>query len=187
MPSINPRTGKQLSGAEKLARKREREVVASATSVTVADDSSSIAFTPMSITPPPQRVDDIVVWAQVVCQRVSASLMRDKAKALPTAMTAIHLLRSLPKMRPAAAMSEMAVEVENDGRPIVLDDNAPPMEPLAGPAWAFRRCATIAHELLTGIRPIDELPVAAVEIEAAKLTCQLSAGHLIDVIVSDRT
>lgn len=189
MPTIDPITGKQLSGAAKLKRAKEREIVraAASTAIITGDVVDAPAFQPLTLEPPPRRTDDIAVWAQIICQRISAMLIRDKAKAMPTAMAAIHLLRNLPKMRAAATMSEQAVEVEADGVELVLDNNAPPLDALAGPAWAYRRVAVVAYELLTGRRPLDELPLATAEIETAKLTCQFAAGHLVDVIISNRT
>lgn len=192
MPSVDPITGKQLSGAQKAKAKREREIVAASAAAAVAADAAALAVTdkakgiiPLDIEPPPQRVDAVAMWAQIVCQRVSAMLMRDGAVAIPTAMTAVHVLRQLPKMRTSAHMSEMAIEVENDGRPVVIDDKMPPLDPLAGPAWAYRRVATIAYELLTNKRPVTDLPLAAAEIETCRLTCQFVPGHLIDVIVGE--
>lgn len=184
MPTIDPITGKQLSGAAKAKRAKEREIVRAAKTAIAADVVDSPSFQTLSIEPPPRRSDDIAVWAQIICQRISAMLIRDKAKAMPTAMAAIHLLRNLPKMRAAATMSEQAVEVESDGAELVLDDNVPPLDPLAGPAWAYRRVAVVAYDLLTGRRPLEDLPLATAEIETAKLTCQLAPGHLIDVIIA---
>ncbi len=146
MPTIDPITGKQLSGAAKAKRAKEREIVRAAKTAIAADIVDSPSFQTLAIEPPPRRSDDIAVWAQIICQRISAMLIRDKAKAMPTAMAAIHLLRNLPKMRAAATMSEQAVEVESDGAELVLDDNVPPLDPLAGPAWAYRRVAVVAYE-----------------------------------------
>lgn len=183
MPSRDPVTGKELSGAAKTKRKRVREIAMAAAAQLDAEVVDSPVIH-LDIDEPPRRVSEIEVWAQVIMQRVSGLLIRDGAKAVPTAMAAIHVLRQMPKMRAAAAMSEQAVEVESDGAEIVLDDNVPPMDALAGPAWAYRRAARIAFDILTGRRPLDDLPTATLEIEAAKLTCQLSAAHLIDVIIA---
>lgn len=185
MPTIDPTTGKQLSGAQKAKRAKEREIVQAATAIV---DGEATAFQPLTdVAPPPQRVDDIAVWAQIICQKVARRLVKDKAAAVPTAAAVVHMLRNLPKMRASATMSEQAVEVENDGRPIILDDDNPPLDPLAGPAWAYRRAAVVAYEILVGKRPVSELALASAELEVARLTCQFAVGHLVDILISNRT
>jgi hypothetical protein len=150
VPSIDPKTGKRLSGAAQRKRKQEQ--------LKAAQPDLGNPFKDLEPPPIDRGVEVCEAWANDVALLVISAV---ESGAAPMRSKVLRLaLRRLGALKNKARISQLAVEarymkaLEPDGDPegwrALLTSKEPPLgDPVAGVAWSFLRLCRAAHEVAT--------------------------------------